>query len=300
MAKHIEKIGKKRKYDKSHLTWDSVHNGWEGVVYTYTLNLPDESKNGWKYVGCTPEESTRRSKWNKEKNKYSGEKIAEARRHYGIKNFTYTVLETHYDQDIDSLVELLEQREKYYIKKFDSKEHGFNGNYGGTGRQGVKISQEEIDRRNATRKKNGFHQTPESKKKIGEASRKRKKSQEEKDKISAKNRGKKRTAAKKKAQSDRMKGKEPTAASAGLKAYIEEHGHGPTKGIKQTAEARANMKAAQQAKGIKVKAILFDGSEEEYTTMLDAAKGCGVGVGSVYNCVKNGGMTKSGIRFERL
>lgn len=300
MSKQTEYVGKKRKYDKSHLTWDDAKQAWEGVVYSYTLDKPDNPKNGWKYIGCTPEQSTRMRMWGREKNKYGGKSIANARKEYGIQNFSYTVLETHYDPDIDALVELLKERETYYIKEFDSIEHGFNGNYGGTGRKGVKISQEEIYRRTATRKKNGFHQTPESKKKIGEASRKRKKSQEEKDKISAKNRGKKRTAAQKKAQSDRMKGKEPTAASAGLKAYIEEHGHGPTKGIKQTAEARANMKAAQQAKGIKVKAILFDGSEEEFTTMLDAAKGCGVGVGSVYNCVKNGGMTKSGIRFERL
>lgn len=297
MAKNIEKIGK---YVKSHLTWDDEHNGWEGVVYTYTLDCPNDPKDGWKYVGCTPEESTRRYRWGLEKDKYGGRAIADAREKYGIKNFSYTVLETHYDPDIDKLVEKLKERETFYISNFNTREHGFNGNDGGTGRKGVKISQEEIDRRTATRKKNGFHHTPASKMKISDSSRKRKKSQEERDKISAKNRGKKRTAAQKQAQSDRMKGKEPIAASEGLKAYIKERGHGPTKGIKQTAKAKANMKKAQQANGVRVKAILFDGTEKEYTTMLDAAKGCGVGVGSVYNCIKTGGKTKSGISFEKL
>jgi len=40
-------IGKKRLYDKAHLTWDDNNGGWEGIVYTYTLDCPGDPKDGW-------------------------------------------------------------------------------------------------------------------------------------------------------------------------------------------------------------------------------------------------------------
>ena len=148
-------VGNKRKYNKNHLTWVEG-KGWEGIVYKYTLTIPNEQMNGKMYIGCTPEEATRRSKWKQKSNPYGGSKIADARKQYGIDNWKYEVLERHYDEDIDKLVELLESRESYYIKENNSIENGFNGNSGGTGRTGMKLSDEENQRRNATRKKKGF------------------------------------------------------------------------------------------------------------------------------------------------
>lgn len=130
-----EKVGIKRKYAKKNLTWTDG-KGWEGVVYKYTLHKPGDDKDGWVYIGCTPEEGMRRSKWNQKNNAYGGKKIAAARKQYGKDCFDYLVIETHYDQDIDKLVELLESRESYYIKENNSIEKGFNVNSGGTGRTG--------------------------------------------------------------------------------------------------------------------------------------------------------------------
>lgn len=273
-------VGNKRKYDKNHLTWVDG-KGWEGIVYKYTLTIPNEQMNGKMYIGCTPEEATRRSKWKQKSNPYGGSKIADARKQYGIDNWKYEVLERHYDEDIDKLVELLESRESYYIKENNSIENGFNGNSGGTGRTGMKLSDEENQRRNATRKKKGFHHTDESKKKIGEKSKNRKKSDEEKQKISEGNKGKKRTEEQKTAQSERLKGIEPKAATEGAKNWVKQNGGGYWKNHQISAEAKVNMKAAQQARGTNVMATFKDKTTKTFPTMLDAAKECGCNAGSV-------------------
>lgn len=275
-----EKVGIKRKYAKNNLTWTDG-KGWEGVVYKYTLHKPGDDKDGWVYIGCTPEEGMRRSKWNQKNNAYGGKKIAAARKQYGKDCFDYLVIETHYDQDIDKLVELLESRESYYIKENNSIEKGFNGNTGGTGRTGMKLSDEENQRRNATRKKNGFHHTDESKKKIGEKSKNRKKSDEEKQKISESNKGKKRTEEQKTAQSERLKGIEPKAATEGAKNWVKQNGGGYWKNHQISAQGKVNMKAAQQARGTKVKATFKDKTTKTFPTMLDASKECGCNAGSV-------------------
>ena len=288
MAK-IETVGTKRKYDKSHLTWVDG-KGWEGIVYTYTLVAPGDEKNGWAYVGCTPEEGTRRAKWMKPKNKYAGRKIAAARAKYGYERFSYKVIETHYDTDIDRLVEKLEQHEEYYIALFDTYEHGFNSNKGGTGRKGQKISEDEIARRNKARE--GFHHTKETKQHISESQIGRKHSDETKAKISAGNSGKKRTEAMNKKQSERMKGKEPVAATEGAKEWVKKNGGGYWKGKQMPEDARANMKAAQQAKGKKTRAHLSDGSTQDFTTMRDAANAFDINVGSIDYSIKKGSVVK--------
>ena len=286
------------KYDKSHLTWKDDTLGWEGVVYRYQLNMPNSTENGWSYIGCTPEEETRKSKWRQQNNKYAGKVIAEARKRYGIKNFTYSVLETLYDTDLGNLVTKLEKREAYYISKYNSVENGYNSSSGGTGRKGQKLSEEEIQK--IKNKRKGFRHTEEAKKKISESQKGRKVSDETKQKISAGNKGKKRTDEQNKAQSERMKGKIPIAAKEGADRWREVNGGSYWKGKKMPPEARANMKKVQQERGIKVKAIFLDGAIKEFSTMLDAAKGCGVMVGSVSHCINNGGTCKNGIKFERL
>ena len=200
-----KRIGKRHWLVKN-LTWVE-DKGWEGIVYAYVLDAPNDKKNGWMYIGCTPEERIRHQSWSRTGNKYAGKKIADARKKYGTGSFSFIVLERHHDPNIDKLVEKLEERETAYINRFDTVKNGFNACRGGTGRRGQKISQNEIDRRNRRRRINGFKQSDEAKRKISLASSKRKKSQEEKDKISRANKGKKRTPEMRKAQSDRMKGK---------------------------------------------------------------------------------------------
>lgn len=63
MSKQIVTVGKRRKYNKDSLTW-VAGKGWQGVVYIYRLDAPGDEKDGWVYVGCTPEEETRKNRWN--------------------------------------------------------------------------------------------------------------------------------------------------------------------------------------------------------------------------------------------
>ena len=197
------------------------------------------------------------------------------------------------------LVEKLEKREAHYICKYDSYKHGFNSNKGGTGRKGQKISQEEIDRRNEAR--GDFHHTDATKQRISQSQIGRKQSDEAKAKISAGNKGKKRTEAMNKAQSDRMKGKVPTAATEAAKEWVKQNGGSYWKGKKMPEEARAKIKAVQQANGTAVRAIkIIDGSSEEFPTMLDASKKTGDGTGSVKYSIEHGSTTKRGYKYEQI
>ena len=133
------------------LTWIDG-KGWEGVVYSYTLHSNDDC-DGWCYVGCTPEESTRRKRWNQPKAPYAGRKVKEAREKYGVDAFDYTVLERIQDTDLAALKIKLEEREKYYIQQMDSYQKGFNSNLGGRGwievPEDVRIKMKESHRKHA-------------------------------------------------------------------------------------------------------------------------------------------------------
>ncbi len=60
------------------------------------------------------------------------------------------------------------------------------------------------------------------------------------------------------------------------------------------------MKAAQQAKGTKVRPIYPDGTTNDFNTMLDAAKDCGLNVGSVASAIKTNGTCRNGMKFEKI
>ena len=286
----------KRKYEKKHLKWVEG-KGWEGVVYDYQLHAPGSDKDGWHYIGCTPQEETRKKMWSRPKNAYSGKAIAEARKIFSPDSFEYHVLETHYNEDLEKLVDTLEKREKHFIEQFDAMEHGFNGNKGGTGRLGMKVSDEEIARRKISR--GVFHHTEETKALLSAKNKGHHHTEKAKAKISAKLSGKKRTEAQKQAQSARQKGKVPVAASKALKDYIAKNGHGPTMGIKQTDEARANMKKAQQSRGRDCVATFPDGHTETFPTMLDAAKAANINAGSVKYSIEHNSKTKNGYKFRK-
>ena len=82
---------------------------YEGVVYARKLNNPGGHEDGYMYVGCTMDEATRKCKWdNPNTSNYGGRKICEAREKYGVKSFSYAVLERHQHQDRDQLRKELE------------------------------------------------------------------------------------------------------------------------------------------------------------------------------------------------
>ena len=267
----------------------------EGVVYMYILTAEGTDK-GKMYVGETSDENTRRSKWRQVSNAaYGGAKISEARKKYGVEDWDYKVLEkVSVIGTLKDLKQVLREKQKEFIIKYDSVKKGFNTSYG-EGMEGLKHTAESRAKISAHHR---HHNSPETIAKIKAKLKDRKISEETKKKISKGNKGKKRSEEVKKAQSERMKGKEPIAASLGLKRYIQEHGHGPLKGKPISDKAKANMKAAQQRRGTDCIAIFPDGHKKFYNTMVDAARDNNLDVGSVSHSIKNNGTTKGGLKFR--
>lgn len=275
---------------------EKTSNGmFRGVIYKYTNK--DTQKP---YVGKADNEKDRRKQWEKpgKSNAYAGEKIAEARKQYGVgpEAWDYTVLEEILADTHDELKRQLKGRETEWIHQEDAVENGYNSSYGDgmTGRKHTPESRKKISDNHRR------YQSEATKEKISAAGKGRHLTEETKAKISAGNKGKKRTQAQNQAQSARMKGVVPTAATEGAKKWVKENGGSYWKNHPIPEEAKANMKAAQQARGTKVLATAPDGSTKEYPTMLDAAGGCGLNVGSVSSAVKTGGTTRNGYKFSRV
>ncbi len=263
-----------------------------GHIYTRTLKHDGPDK-GKKYVGATTNPKTREGNWcKKNSTSYGGSKITAARKTYSdLKNDW----ETNYIERVEAdskeeLSKVLDEREDAWIDKCDSISNGFN-EYKNSERHFSDQHRQNISKNHRT------YQSEETKAKLRQYHHPH--TAESKAKISRARKGQHPTPEQRAHQSAIRKGIEPVAASAGLRKYIEEHGHGPTLGIKQSAHARANMRAAQQAKGVDNIATFPDGTEKEYSTMLDAAKATGHNVGSVENCIKHGGTTKKGFKFRK-
>ena len=294
MMSNLESIQEKHMCKISKYVEKTADGKYIGLIYKRTLVKEDCPDNGKVYVGATTDPKGRDSNWRKKNSHtYGGKKITEARTLYpDLDNWASEYIETVEAETPEELSKLLEEREDYWINELDAIENGFNTytnkNRVFTPEHCANISQ--------------HHQnnlTAETRAKISLSLKGRKLSDETKKKISKANSGKQRTPEQKAAQSERMKGHEPVAASEGLKKFIEEHGHGPTLGIKLSDEARAHMKAAKQKSGIDTIATYPDGSEVEYPTMLDAAKATGHNVGSVSNNIKSGGITMKGYKFRK-
>lgn len=114
-------------------------NQFEGIVYAHKLNATNEY-----YVGETTNQDLRLSVWNSQKSSYGGQKIRKAREEFGIDSNTwnYMVLEKVEASTPDELAKELVEKEKYWIEKLDSVEHGFNANYGGRGMTGLALTEE--------------------------------------------------------------------------------------------------------------------------------------------------------------
>lgn len=276
-------------------------NKYEGVIYKRTLIAPQSKGTtdyGKIYIGQTDNMAERNTNWEKSKNQnYGGRKITEARKKYGVGKDAWKteILEKVFADTQRDLKKKLQTKETEYITKYNSVENGFNGSYG-NGMQGMQHTDSSKEK---IKKHHRHYQTNKTKKKISKSQKGKKVSFATREKIRIANTGKKRSLEQRAAMSNSRKGKEPLAASQGLKAYCAQHGHGPTKGITQSPEARLNMKKAQQARGINTIVLFPDGTEKIFPTMLDAAKAAGVGVGSVFHCIKSGGKTKNGFQFRQ-
>lgn len=269
---------------------------FRGVVYMYTYN-GNEKEHGKSYVGETMNDKARKRNWKNLNDKYANEKLNEAKRRLGTKDWTYLELEVITDcYDLGELKVKLFSLEGRYIEKYDTINNGYNVSKSGTGNKGVNFSTSHRQKIGAASK--GRTHTAATKLKISAANLGRTQSDATKQRISQGNTGKKRTPEMRKAQSDRMKGIEPKAASEAAKKWREIHGGGYWGSHKIPDSARANMKLAQQKRGKAVRAIAPDGTLQDFNTMNDAAKALDMNPGSIANNLKSKGVCNNGYRFK--
>ena len=99
---------------------------FRGVVYMYTYN-GKEKEHGKSYVGETVNEKARRRNWKKLDDKYANEKLNEAKRRLGTKDWIYHELEVITDYyDLGMLKPKLFSLEGDYIEKYDTINNGYN------------------------------------------------------------------------------------------------------------------------------------------------------------------------------
>lgn len=93
------------------------------------IYIIENKENGKKYVGKTtlsdPYQRWRQHKYNTKSN-YNPMVISDAMSKYGIDNFTFYVIETC-NEDV------INERETYWIEKFDTYRNGYNSTLGGEG-----------------------------------------------------------------------------------------------------------------------------------------------------------------------
>lgn len=269
-----------------------------GVVYRY-IYFGGGKYHGWSYIGETVNEKDRKRNWKKDDDKYANHELTEAKRTLDKNKWEYRQLDIVDDfYNLNDVRSKLIELEEHYIKRYNTREEGFNKSSAGTGNKGVNFSTSHRQKIGAASK--GRTHTAATKQKISAANLGRTQSDATKQRISQGNTGKKRTLEMKKAQSDRMKGIEPKAASEAAKKWRESNGGGYWSSHKIPDSVKANMKKAQQKRGKAVRAVAPDGSWIDYNTMLDAATALGMKVGSISNNLKSKGVCNNGYTFREI
>ncbi|MBR1378758.1 MAG: hypothetical protein IJ557_06500 [Bacteroidaceae bacterium] len=254
------------------------------------------------YVGKTIDMKTRDRNWREEKSpRYGGKKIQYARTTYGVSDDCWetVILEKVFAETKDELKIKLKEAETKWIRQLDTVAKGFNGSYG-DGNLGIEHNAER--KRKDSIASTGRRKTEEQKAHLSKVMMGHPVSEKTRQLISKGNTGKKRTEAMNKAQSERMKGIEPKAATEGAEKWRKENGGSFWKGKQMPPESVEKMKLYQQAHGTKVLCHYPDGSQKEFSTMLDCEKATGVKAGSILNNLRtNGkGRTRDGYWFERI
>ena len=143
----------------------------KGIIYKYT------SPSNKVYIGQTIHEHRR---YMTHKRAEGDSKFYRAIRKYGFENFTYDVIFIIYNEDRKRIKEKLDFMERYYIRKYDSFNNGYNMTLGGDGGSGKHLS-EEFKKMMSERmmiNNPAFHMTDEWRQHIGNASKGRKMPQE--------------------------------------------------------------------------------------------------------------------------
>ena len=108
----------------------------EGVIYRY------KSPSGKYYIGQTTDEKNRHLLFNSNKKKYAGQKINDARKKYGPKNFEYSVLIRVTGDNPEEVKKYLNTLEIGFIRMYDSYNNGYNMCEGGDGCYGCERTAE--------------------------------------------------------------------------------------------------------------------------------------------------------------
>jgi group I intron endonuclease len=138
-----------------------------GTIYKLT------SPSGKIYIGQTTNLKDRKRCLYNPNKYYSGHKLDNAIRKYGIENFKYEIVIQIIDADKIKLREKLDELEIFYIKKYNSYKDGYNMTLGGSGSTGCFQTEESrklISEKAKGRKGSmlGKHLTEEQKKKLSD------------------------------------------------------------------------------------------------------------------------------------
>ena len=153
-----------------------------GYIYIITNKLNNKS-----YIGQTINIKNRFNQHIALAKRKKGYKIHHAILKYGEENFEFSILMSIIAIDIDTLNDLLDAAEIYYIKKYNSVNNGYNILNGGNGVYNRNMPQEIRDRISKARK--GVKLSEEHKRKINPKGRKL--SEEARKRLSEARKGKK-------------------------------------------------------------------------------------------------------------
>jgi len=205
------------------------------IIYQHKNLITNQS-----YIGQTCQKPNYR--WKNGKGYKTQEKFWEAIEEFGWDNFEHTILEENISEnDID-------EKEKYWIKKFDAVENGYNSNYGGHHYIANEETKEKIRQANLGEKNPNYGKP---------------KSEEVKEKIRQSNLGQKRSA--EVIEHNRQ-------AQLG-KILTEEHKRHISEGLKGhlvSEEVREKIKNNQPNK----KSVICIETQEIFNSVADAAQWC--------------------------
>lgn len=138
-----------------------------GTIYKLT------SPSGKSYIGQTTNLKDRKRCFYNPNKYYSGHKLDNAIKKYGVENFKYEIVIQIVESNKFKLREKLDELEIYYIEKYDSYNNGYNMTLGGSGSKGcfqTEESKKKISDKTKGRKGSmtGKHLTEEQRKKISD------------------------------------------------------------------------------------------------------------------------------------
>lgn len=123
------------------------------------------------YFGKTTRSLNERIKEHKQKSNHEKFHFSHALKKYGVDNFSWNIIEKYESESIEELQQILNEREKYWIKKEKTylREYGYNMTDGGEGTAGLKRTFSEEHRKKLSISHLGKTLTQEHKDNIGKS-----------------------------------------------------------------------------------------------------------------------------------